>query len=90
MYTYHLYYLSAASDSKEIEKFIAESAIMMDFDHPNILRLIGVCSNMEDNLPAIVLPYMAMGDLRSFLRAKRAALVTSNTQAAKEQYPKVR
>lgn len=84
-----MYYLSAVSESTEIEKFIAESALMVDFDHPNILRLIGVCTNMEDNLPAIVLPYMAMGDLRSFLRAKRAALVTSNAQAAKEQYPKV-
>lgn len=73
----------AVSEHKEIEKFIAESSIMRDLDHPNILRLIGVCFNMEDNLPAIVLPYMALGDLRSFLRAKRAALETSN--ASKEQ-----
>lgn len=59
----------------------------MDFDHPNILRLIGVCFNTEDNLPAIVLPYMAKGDLRSFLRAKRAELVTSNSP--KGDYPEV-
>lgn len=59
----------------------------MDFNHPNILHLIGVCFNSEDNLPSIVLPYMAKGDLRSFLRAKRATLITSD---AKEDYPQVR
>lgn len=75
------------SEKKEIEKFIAESAIMMDFDHFNILRLIGVCFDTRSNLPAIVLPYMAKGDLRTFLRAKRAAMMSSNVP--KEEYLEV-
>lgn len=74
------------SDQEEIEKFIKESAIMLNFDHPNILSLVGVCFNTADNLPAIVLPYMDNGDLRSFLRAKRAEMVTSNI---KDDYPQV-
>ncbi len=78
---------SAFTEKDEIDKFIAESGIMVNFDHPNILRLVGVCFNMEDNLPAIVLPYMANGDLRSFLRAKRAEMIISN--AKNERYPPV-
>ena len=44
---------------------------MLDFHHPNILRLVGVCFDTQDTLPMIVLPYMANGDLRHFLKAKR-------------------
>ena len=44
---------------------------MLDFDHPNVLRLLGVCFDTEDQLPVIILPYMANGDLKSFLISKR-------------------
>ena len=44
---------------------------MLDFDHPNVLRLLGVCFDTEDQLPTIILPYMANGDLKSFLQSKR-------------------
>lgn len=44
---------------------------MLGFDHPNVLKLLGVCFDTDDNLPLIVLPYMANGDLRSFLMSKR-------------------
>ena len=54
-----------------MEDFIAESAIMLQFNHPNILRLVGVCFDTEDRMPLIILPFMANGDLRSFLKAKK-------------------
>ena len=44
---------------------------MLDFDHPNILKLLGVCFETENNVPIILLPYMANGDLKSFLLKKR-------------------
>ena len=50
---------------------MSESAIMLDFDHPNVLKLLGVCFDAHDELPLIVLPYMANGDLKSFLVNKR-------------------
>ena len=50
---------------------MSESAIMLDFDHPNVLKLLGVCFDTEDNLPVIVLPLMANGDLKSYLQTKR-------------------
>ena len=58
---------------------------MLDFDHPNVLRLLGVCFDTEDQLPIIVLPYMANGDLKSFLRDSRKH---SNVQY--NVFPKVR
>ena len=61
-----------ASKPEEIEDFIAESAIMLDFNHPNVLRLVGVCFDTEDKLPVIVLPYMENGDLKHFLKSKRS------------------
>ena len=44
---------------------------MLHLDHPNVLKLLGVCFDTEDQLPAIVLPFMANGDLKSFLVEKR-------------------
>ena len=56
-----------------MEELVTEITTMKLFDHPNVLQLLGVCvdSNDEDMLRA-VLPYMANGDLRNFLRQKRA------------------
>lgn len=72
------------SDNYQIEKFISESEIMLHLDHPNILNLMGMCFNMADNLPAIVLPYMDNGDLRKFLLTKRGQMCDSD-----EKFPKV-
>ncbi len=40
---------------------------MKDFNHSNVLKLRGICFD-ENNLPMILLPYMAKGDLLSYLR----------------------
>ena len=56
---------------EEIQEFISEAVVMLDFDHPNVMNLLGVCFDTEDHLPVIILPYMANGDLKSFLISKR-------------------
>ena len=56
---------------------------MLDFNHPNVLNLLGVCFDTEQDLPLIILPYMANGDLKSFLQAKRRG-------TPKGQLPEVR
>ena len=53
-------------------ELVAETAIMKVFDHPNVLQLLGVCVDTnDDEMLKAVLPYMANGDLRDFLKQKR-------------------
>ena len=40
---------------------------MKDFNHPNVLGLIGLTFDPEGN-PLVVLPLMTNGDLKSFLK----------------------
>ena len=46
--------------------FLEEALIMKDFSHANVLRLHGVVIKFEK--PYVVLPYMANGDLREYIR----------------------
>lgn len=51
-----------------------ECAKMHDFDHPNVLKLSGVCLD-GGPAPYIVMPYMANGSLLSYLKEERETLV---------------
>ncbi|XP_078388791.1 tyrosine-protein kinase Mer-like [Cetorhinus maximus] len=59
----------------ELESFLREAELMQGFDHPNVLRLIGVsfevCSEEQVPMPMAILPFMPHGDLRSFLLNSR-------------------
>ena len=53
---------------------------MKKLDHPNVMKLIGICwgktAASDKSVPVgygplIVLPYTEMGDLRGYLRSKR-------------------
>ena len=44
---------------------------MKDFKHSNILGLTGVCFDTPDGMPYILLPYMANGSLKDYLKGKR-------------------
>ena len=60
----------ADCDSLEnLKSVLHESILMKKFDHPNVLPIFGVCleNNLENGLPFIVLPFMANGDLKSYL-----------------------
>ena len=50
-----------------MRRFIDEALRMKEFDHPNVLSLIGVALDF-DNLPLVVLPFMRHGDLLSYIR----------------------
>lgn len=56
---------------------------MKQFNHPNVLPLIGVSIDNE-NIPAMVLPYMEHGDVKAYLLASRVSESDVNT------YPPVR
>ena len=62
----------------ELRAFLEESLLMKDFDHPNILNLVGVCFDTPDEIPFIILPLMANGSLKDYLIKKRKTLRNSN------------
>ncbi|XP_028652499.1 tyrosine-protein kinase receptor UFO isoform X2 [Erpetoichthys calabaricus] len=59
----------------EMEDFLREAACMKEFDHPNVMRLLGVClQNVESEgypSPVVILPFMKHGDLHSYLLYSR-------------------
>ena len=56
---------------EQLTAFLAESLIMKDFNHPHILGLLGVCFNVPDGSPYIILPFMANGSVKTYLKEKR-------------------
>uniref|UniRef100_UPI00358E9123 tyrosine-protein kinase receptor UFO-like n=1 Tax=Myxine glutinosa TaxID=7769 RepID=UPI00358E9123 len=59
----------------EMDEFLSEAVCMKDFDHPNVICLIGVC--LETSVhhrvprPMVIIPFMQHGDLHSFLLRSR-------------------
>ncbi|XP_019638916.1 PREDICTED: focal adhesion kinase 1-like isoform X9 [Branchiostoma belcheri] len=53
------------------EKFLEEAYTMKQFDHPHIIRLIGVCT---DRPIWIIMELANFGELRSFLQSNKASL----------------
>ena len=58
---------------------------MQELNHPNVLSLMGVCLD-GGPAPFIVMPFMANGNLLSYLRKNRTTLLltenTENTEVA--------
>ncbi len=67
------------SSKDEVDAFFAESLLMKDFSHPNILGLAGVCFDTADGVPYILLPFMANGSVKDFLKGKRIHLSDVDT-----------
>ena len=55
----------------QLRSFLEESLIMKDFKHRHVLSLLGVCFNTPDHSPYIILPFMANGSVKTYLRANR-------------------
>ena len=53
--------------SNEVDDFFREVNFMSQLDHPNVVKLLGVCS-LEEPF-SMVFEYMVLGDLCHFLRA---------------------
>ncbi|TRY83075.1 hypothetical protein DNTS_013537 [Danionella cerebrum] len=74
--------------------FQREAALMAEFDHPNIVRLLGVCAVGKPM--CLMFEYMAYGDLNEFLRRRcpnqqpslsRDTLTSSSLVSEPERYP---
>ncbi|KAF6040375.1 MERTK [Bugula neritina] len=52
---------------EDLEDFLSEGVLMIDFKHGNVLSLVGVVYEPGER-PLVVLPYMENGDLCSFVK----------------------
>ena len=57
-----------------MDSLVQEFLQMKQFEHPNVMGLIGVCLDAGP-APYIVLPFMANGNLLSYLKKRRSTLV---------------
>lgn len=62
-------------NQEDLHEFLREADIMKNFDHENVVRLLGVTLQREQDcplpVPLVILPFMKHGDLRRFLIATR-------------------
>uniref|UniRef100_A0A3Q3A1Q0 Tyrosine-protein kinase receptor TYRO3 n=1 Tax=Kryptolebias marmoratus TaxID=37003 RepID=A0A3Q3A1Q0_KRYMA len=67
--------LKDITSSGDIEQCLKEAAYMKDFNHPNVIKLIGVSLHRRPGqrlpVPMVVLPFMKHGDLHTFLLLSR-------------------
>ena len=58
----------------DLNSLVEECTKMAHFNHRNVLSLIGVCIDAGE-APYLVMPFMEMGSLLSYLRKERAHLI---------------
>ena len=61
----------------ELNSLVEESLKMSKFNHPNVMRLVGVCIDGGES-PYVVMPFMTHGSLLTYLRKRRAELTIAN------------
>ena len=70
-------FFAAVYSPVEQRRLIEESLVMIQFNHMNVMKLIGVSPHDRLSL-YIVMPYMIHGSLLSYLRKNRANLTLLN------------
>lgn len=58
---------------KDLNDLAEECLMMTKFNHRNVLQLIGVCIDAGE-APYLVMPFMEIGSLLSYLKKERAQL----------------
>ena len=71
-YLLNTFISASTSTLKDVESFLEECRKMKHLDHPNVLSLIGVSFDEENN-PAMILPFMGNGDVKSYLISQRVS-----------------
>ena len=59
-------YVSDQYDESILTEFLTEGLMMKEFNHRNILSLIGL--TILGSQPCVILPFMENGDLNKYLR----------------------
>ena len=61
-------------NTSAMESFLKEGLVMKNFSHPHVLQLMGIAFDSNGH-PMMVLPFMAKGDLRSYVKNKEQVLL---------------
>lgn len=75
MYTLLLLFTALISSSIR-EKLIKEVSIMISFDHPNVMSMIGIC--FDGQMPLLILPYMSEGSVLDYVKRHKEDLYISD------------
>ena len=70
----HPYKFTGFLEQNRVKDLLEECTKMVEFDHPNVLTLIGVCLD-GGPAPFIVMPFMYNGSLVLYLKKERERLV---------------
>ena len=70
-------------DELLVDDMLKECFKMQQFDHPNVLKLTGVCMDGGPT-PFLVMPFMANGSLHSYLKKERTNLLISPNEDCDE------
>lgn len=66
-------------------KLLREVSIMLNFSHPNVMSLIGLCFDGET--PFIIMPFMSKGSVLEYIRENRDTLyILDNNSSNKVGY----
>ena len=76
--SYHNFFvISGFYDGSTVRNMLKECSKMSEFDHPNVLTLRGVCLD-GGPAPYIIMPFMANGNLLTYLKNNRKTLVIAS------------
>ena len=78
------FYYAGLYDQEAVDDLLRECAKMTEVDHPNILKLKGVCLD-GGTAPYIILPFMSNGSLLSFLRNEKDKLVLTTSESCQDE-----
>ena len=82
-------HVSGFLNSDRVDDLLKECTKMQEFDHPNILNVIGVCLD-GGPAPYIIMPFMTNGSLLSHLKENRDSLVMEPKTSTHEESDVVR
>ena len=71
---YFVFLMTGLFSSRDLHDMVEEILKMQDFDHPNVMTLIGVSFDLNE-IPSIVMPLMANGSLLAYLKRDRSRLL---------------
>ena len=63
------YIYTALFSSHDMERMTKEVSTMLNFKHPNVMPLIGVC--LDGEMPLIIMPFMSNGSVLEFVKSHR-------------------